>query len=262
MSRRFACLAATVATFLVLTASALGAGQMTVTDMRPAQSTNLTPGQAVAFRVVAPSCVNQPMYAVVSNSSSLDPDGTLAKIGQQDSIAMEAQPDGTYTATNMGAWTNTPGTYYWQAQTTGICEDQLEKQTWVTPVVGIVVLTPTTASGTTEVAEVQDNGEILTVAQARAAVRDGVLKLTRKLPRGLKRTCTRRGSGSILAVLCSSSWNDKKKYAYNGMWRMALNDDGTIAARFDGRRATLKCLRKAPQRSRCFKKWRRTVVIG
>lgn len=262
MSRPLACLVVAVCALLLTSATAFGAGQMTVTDMQPAQSTNLQPGKAVSFRITAPSCVNQPMYVEVSNSSSLDPDGTLGNVGQQDYVSMEAQPDGTYTASTSGSWTNTPGTYYWQAQTTGICEDQLDKQTWVTPVVGIVVLTPTTASGTTEVAEAQDNGEILTVAQARAAVRDGVLKLTRKLPRGLKRTCTRRGSGSILAVLCTASWNDKKKYAYNGLWRMALNDDGTIAARFDGRRATLKCLRTASQRSRCFKKWRRTIVIS
>lgn len=260
MSRRFACLSVVVAALLVPASSAMAAGQLYVSDMQPAQSTNLTPGKAVTFRV-ASDCVNQPMYVEVSNSGSLDPDGTLSNVGQQDYVSMEAQPDGTYSATTSGAWTNTPGTYYWQAQLTGICGG-LEKQEWVTPVVGIVVTTPTTASGTTEVAESQDNGEILTVAQARAAIHDGVLKMTRKLPRGLKRTCTRRGSGSILAVLCTSSWNDKKKYAYNGTWRMALNDDGTIEARFDGRRATLKCLRKSKQRSRCFKKYRRTIVIG
>jgi hypothetical protein len=249
------------AALLLVAPTALGAGQLTVTDMQPAQSTNLQPGTAVTFRVTS-ACVNQAMFVEVSTSSTLDADGTLADVGQQDRVSMEAQPDGTYTATVRGsAWLSTPGTYYWQGSIAGVCEG-LEKQTWVTPVVGIVVLKPASGGGEDVTAEVQDNGEILTIEQARASIRDGVLKMTRRLPRGLKRTCTRRGSGSILAVICTASWIDSKKYRYNGSWRMALNDDGTIEARFDGRRATAKCLKTAKQKKRCYKRYRRSVTIS
>jgi hypothetical protein len=37
-----------------------------------------------------------------------------------------------------------------------------------------------------------------------------------------------------LAVVCTASWNDRKRYGYNGSWRMALNDDGTVEAIFAG----------------------------
>ena len=57
-----------------------------------------------------------------------------------------------------------------------------------------------------------------------------MLKAKRKSARGLKRTCSRRSSGSILVVACTVSWSDNKKYSYNGRMRLALNDDGTLPA--------------------------------
>ena len=112
----------------------------------------------------------------------------------------------------------------------------------------------------------QDNGELLTIIQARETIAPAVLKAKKKAARGLKRTCTRRGSGSILAVVCTASWNDRSKYSYNGSWRMALNDDGTVEATFNGRRALLSCIkRKRTQRSSvksCFKKHKFAVTVS
>ncbi len=76
--------------------------------------------------------------------------------------------------------------------------------------------------------------------------------------------CTRRGGGSILTVFCTASWTDGKRHRYDGSFRMALNEDGTIAARFDGRRATLGCLgrRRGKQAKRCHRGYRFSVSVG
>jgi hypothetical protein len=243
-----------------------GAGALEVTQLQPGQSTNLAPGRAVTFRVTS-SCVNQPMFVEVANTQTRDEDGTLADAGRQDYLSMEAAPDGTYTATapSGSGWLNTPGTYFWQAQVNGLCgpSDAPIKQVWVSDVVGIVVTKPASGGGEDVTAEADEDGAIITIAEARRAARDGVLKLTRKLPRGLTRRCKRNVGGSLLAVLCTASWYDSSKYRYNGSWRMALNDDGTITARFDGRRAKLACLRTAKQKKRCYRRFGpRTVTLG
>ncbi len=46
--------------------------------------------------------------------------------------------------------------------------------------------------------------------------------------------------------------------------RQVLNDDGTISARFDGRRAKLSCLKKTARKideKRCYKKYRFSAEI-
>ena len=92
-----------------------------------------------------------------------------------------------------------------------------------------------------------------------------MLKAKRTSARGLKRTCTRRSSGSILAVVCSASWTDNKKYRYNGLWRMALNDVGTISATFNGRRALTSCVKKRQAKRTsvkgCYKKHTFTATV-
>ena len=103
-------------------------------------------------------------------------------------------------------------------------------------------------------AEAFEDSALLTIAQAKAEVPNVILKRTKKVARGLKRKCSRRGAGSLLIVACTVSWNDNKKYAYNGSMRLALNDDGTLAVRFDGRRALRSCLKKGGGK-RCYKKW-------
>ena len=102
---------------------------------------------------------------------------------------------------------------------------------------------------------VLEDSEILSVAQAKAEVPNVILKRTKKVARGLKRKCARRGEGSVLIVYCTISWNDNKKYNYNGSMRLARNDDGTLSVRFDGRRAQRTCLKKGGGK-RCYKKWK------
>ena len=104
-------------------------------------------------------------------------------------------------------------------------------------------------------AESFEDSEILSVAQAKAEVPNVILKRTKKVARGLKRKCARRGEGSVLIVYCTISWNDNKKYNYNGSMRLARNDDGTLSVRFDGRRAQRACIKKGGGK-RCYKKWK------
>ena len=157
------------------------------------------------------------------------------------------------------------GEYYWQVRASNAQCSADSARAWALPPVGIQVLGSTAAGGTVDVTE-QDNGELLTIEQARASISPAVLKAKKKRPRGLKRTCTRRGSGSILAVVCTSSWNDRTKYTYNGTWRMALNDDGTVEATFNGRRALLACVKKQRRTKqsvkRCFKKHQFTATVS
>ncbi len=115
---------------------------------------------------------------------------------------------------------------------------------WASLPVFIQVIGQTTTSGTTDVDPAGERRAAHDRAGARRHRAGRAEGQERKSARGLKRTCTRRSSGSILAVVCSASWTDKKKYRYNGLWRMALNDDGTISATFNGRRALTSCVKK------------------
>ena len=254
---------AAVAFVVPTTAQAAGNLNAFITTATPAQNARIALGTKPSFQVIS-TCKGMGLQAYVSKTSTLDGEGAFLGGDVQDQFPMPEVTFGAgiYDGTPQGTWLQQAGEYYWQVRATAQCEGD-QTVPWASQPIFIQVI-GTNSDTTVDVTE-QDNGELLTIAQARAAISPAVLKAKRVLPRGLKRTCTRRGSGSILAVVCTSSWNDKKKYSYNGSWRMALNDDGTVEATFDGRRALLTCVKKnrAKKQSvkKCFKKHRFTATV-
>ncbi len=251
---------------LILPAFASAAGEFPVTQMAPAQSTNLAPGSTPLFRVTSP-CAGQLVSVTVANQDIRDGEGRLAASVQVDGFQLSetGQATGVYEATARAAWLQAPGTYFWQASSVANCSDSSGPTApLVSPVVAIIVSAPTSASGDVSPTTVDDNSEILTLAQAKSALPSVITKGTRRTGRRISGRCTRRGSGSILVVFCTTRWTDGKRYTYNGSVRQALNDDGTISARFDGRRAKLSCLKKTARKvdeKRCYRKYRFTAEI-
>ena len=251
---------------LVLPASAPAASgnlDAFISKATPAQNASIGFADTPTFQIIS-SCKGMGLQAYVSRSSTVDGDGAFLGGDVQDTFPMPETSfgSGIYEGKPLGTWLQQAGPYFWQLRTIAQCTSD-GTVPWASLPVAIQVLAQS-SGGTTDVVQ-QDNGELLTIDQARVAISPAVLKAKRTLPRGLKRTCTRRSSGSILAVVCSASWNDRKKYTYNGLFRMALNDDGTIEATFNGRRALLSCVKKnrAKRQSvkRCFKKHAFTATV-
>ena len=235
-----------------------------ITGLTPAQNAVINIGGSPTFPVVS-SCEGMGPQAYVIRGDTVDGDRQFLAGDVQDQFPMPETSfsSGTYEGTPQGTWLQQAGQYYWQVRTVAQCEGEASIK-WASQPVFIQVIGQTTTSGTTDVTQ-QENGDLLTIAQARAAIAPAVLKAKRKSARGLKRTCTRRSSGSILAVVCSASWTDNKKYRYNGLWRMALNDDGTISATFNGRRALTSCVKKRQAKRTsvkgCYKKHTFTATV-
>ena len=266
---RSALLAAVLAA-LALPASASASASFTgALDMSPAQSTNISPTTtSLGFHVGIPSCLGQLMQVVVANQSTTGADGLLLPGAQVDGFSLTETAPGVYEGTTAATWLQTPGSYYWQ----GIAPnakcgggDGGPALVYATPVVGVLVGAPTTSSGTDSTpVDVQDNSEILTLAQAKSSLPSVISKGTRRTGRRVSGRCTRRGSGSILVVFCTTHWTDGRKWTYNGTIRQALNDDGTISGRFDGRRASLACIKHSARKvdeQRCSKKYHFTAEV-
>jgi len=236
-----------------------------ITGLTPAQNAQINLGASPTFQVIS-SCKGMGLQAYISRTTSVDGDGAFLGGEVQDQFPMPETSfsSGTYEGQPQGTWLQQAGQYYWQVRAVAQCSETDGTIPWASQPVFIQVIGQTSAGGTTDVTQ-QENGELLTIAQARAAISPAVLKAKRKSARGLKRTCTRRSSGSILAVVCSASWTDNKTYRYNGLWRMALNDDGTIAATFNGRRAPLSCVKKRQAKGKsvkgCYKKHTFTATV-
>lgn len=261
-------LAVLAAMSLAVPTTASAAGDLTayITSVSPAQNAKLALGAKPAFQVIS-SCKGMGLTGYISRTSALDGDSAFLGSDLQDQFPMPEVTfgSGIYEGSPQGTWLQQAGEYYWQVRASNAQCSADPAGAWALPPVGIQVLGSTSAGGTTDVVD-QDNGELLTIEQARTSISPAVLKAKKRLPRGLKRTCTRRGSGSILAVVCTSSWNDRVKYSYNGTWRMALNDDGTVEATFNGRRALLSCVakkRRAKQSVKtCFKKHQFSATVS
>lgn len=266
ITRHGAALAAALVIVLAAPAAAPAAGNLNafITSMTPAQNARINVGAKPSFQVQS-SCKGMGLQAYISKSSTVDGEGAFLGGDLQDQFPMPEVTfgSGIYDGTPQGTWLQQPGEYYWQVRTVAQCEGEVTTA-WASQPVFIQVIGISGSDTTVDVTE-QDNGELLTISQARAAISPAVRKAKKSTPRGLKRTCTRRGSGSILAIVCTASWNDRKKYSYNGTWRMALNDDGTIEARFDGRRALLTCVKRKRAQKRsvrgCFKKHRFAATV-
>lgn len=237
-----------------------------ITSLSPTQNAAFTVGSAVPPFQIISTCKGMGLQGYISKSSTVDGDGSFLAGDVQDQFPMPesaAFGSGIYEGTPQGTWLQQPGQYFWQARAQAPCSGE-PPLAFASQPVFIQVLAGTSSSGTTDVTQ-QENGDLLTIAQARAAIGPAVLKAKRKSARGLKRTCTRRSSGSILAVVCSASWTDNKKYRYNGLWRMALNDDGSISATFNGRRALTSCIKKRQAKRTsvkgCYKKHSFTATV-
>ncbi|HEY5142079.1 MAG TPA: hypothetical protein VII98_01135 [Solirubrobacteraceae bacterium] len=268
---RLVVLAAVLATLVVPASASAAASFAGTPGMSPAQSTNISPTTtSLGFRVSIP-CLGQLMQVVVANQSTTGADGLLIPGAQVDAFTLTETTPGVYEGTTSATWLQTPGSYFWQGVAPNAkCDgtsggDGGPALVYATQVVGVVVGAPTTGSGTDSTpVDVQDNSEILTLAQAKSSLTSVIRKGTRRTGRRVFGRCTRRGSGSILVVFCTTRWTDGKQWTYNGTIRQALNDDGTISGRFDGRRASLACImqtaRKIDER-RCFKKFHFTAEV-
>ncbi|HVP02832.1 MAG TPA: hypothetical protein VMT10_09710 [Solirubrobacteraceae bacterium] len=267
---RVAVLTALVAASLLSPASALGAAQLTTSDMQPAQSTNLAPTTTSQnFSVVSP-CKGQLLQVIVATQQDLGSDGLLLASARVDTFSLTETTPGTYQGSTSATWLQTPGNYFWQAfAPNALCNpntpDGSPSGLYASGVVGIAVLSPSSPGDTTGTpVDVQDNSEILTINQAKTAVPSVIRKGTRRTGRRVTARCSRHGSGSLLVVFCTTRWTDGKTWTYNGSIRQALNDDGTISARFDGRRAKLSCIKKTARKideKRCYKKYHFTAEV-
>lgn len=258
-----------VLALLAVPATAFAAGALPVSAMAPAQSTNISPTTtSQTFRVTS-SCLGQQLAVIVATQSALDPDGILVAPAQVDNFALTETTPGIYEAATTATWLQTPGTYFWQAVAPNAkCDlgtpDGGPALRYASPTVGIVVSAVVTPSGDTTPISVDDDSEILTLNQAKATLGDVARKGTRRKAHQLSGRCTRRGSGSILVVFCTTRWSDLKTWTYNGTIRQALNDDGTITARFDGRRARLSCIKKTKRKvdeKACYHKYHFTAEV-
>jgi hypothetical protein len=232
--------------------SAPAAGTMPIdaAQTEPAQAVHLTAGQpSVAFKVIAPPCSTDEMSIEVASRDTYDANSSLADAAQEDYFALTQTSPGVFQGQTSAPWLKKPGLYFWQAYALancgGVFNSVLEyvsatRQLFVAPAPSAPAAIPAVA-------------QTLSVAQAKAEVPKVILKRTTKAARGLKRKCLPRSAGGLI-VDCAISWSDSRKYSYSGTMRVTRNDDGTLSARFDGRRARRTCLTKGGGRS-CYKKW-------
>lgn len=231
--------------------------------------TTFSPGVAASFLTsvsslsfkVPTSCPGMSAYIEVARDEQYDLDGTLYQGSTVDRFTADETSVGVYEATTSGSWLQTPGAYYWQISGVGAC-DGGNPTLWAGPAIGMTIKA-TTATDPVPGSEIPDQVEILTLAQARAAIPTIVKNVKKRIARGLKRNCTRGATGDLMVVFCTVSWNDKRQYQYNGSVRAALDDTGGIVTRFDGRRATLKCLkqRKGKDAKKCYKAHRFSYTL-
>ena len=237
---------------------ALAAGTIDIDPAatEPAQSLNIQAGPGpLRFKVVSPVCAGaSDIYVEVASQDLRDTDDTLADVVQKDRFGLSETSPGVYEGQTTSQWLQTPGTYFWLAYIYDDCGTAYPNP-FVSPVRALVVTVPPPPPAQDAPVESFEDSEILSVAHAKAEVPGVILKKTKKVARGLKRKCARRGEGSILIVYCTISWHDNRTYAYNGSMRLARNDDGTLSVRFDGRRAKRACLKKKGGK-RCYKKWK------
>ena len=248
---------------LTLAPGASATGTLEIgTAVTPANRTTLTAGTSTLAFSVPTTCPGLAAYVEVATDLQYDSDGSLAASTTVDRFSLEETAPGTYTGTASGVWLQTAAAYYWQLSGFGSCETAYNDM-WVGSAFGIIVKAATGTTPTPGV-EVPDEIEPLTLAQARAAVPLIIKKARRRIARKLTKSCNRDGAGDINTVTCKASWNDKVQYAYDGTFTLVLDDAGDIVSRFDGRRATLRCLKQARTKARkkkCYRKQRFNVTL-
>jgi hypothetical protein len=256
VARKAGLLAAALVVAVPAAAFAAGALPYDAAQTNPQQSQNYVAGPGPAsFTVVSPDCPGASLFVDVANQNVFGPDDRLIESARKEHfpLAESLSSPGTYIGQATAQWLSTPGTYYWHASGAAKCDAAFEIDR-VSPVRSIVINAAPTPPDAGAPPEVDEDSALLTINQAKGEIPGLILKRTKKVARGLKRKCSRRGEGSLLVVACTVSWHDNKKYNYNGSMRLALNDDGTLSVRFDGRRATKSCVKRKGGK-KCFKKW-------
>jgi hypothetical protein len=252
---RRAVTAAALLALVPVTALAAGTLPYDPSQTTPAQSQNFVAGPGpLPFHFVSHDCPGASLFIDVADSTQLAPDGRPLESSRKEHFALTETSPGVYDGQASGTWLSTPGTYYWTASGVAKCVGDPYEVDQVTPERSIVINVAPPPPGSDQPPDVPEDSALLTISQAKAEIPGLILKRTKKIARGLKRKCSRRGEGSLLVVACTVSWSDNKKYSYNGSMRLALNDDGTLTVRFDGRRATRACL-KGKGGKKCYKKW-------
>ena len=240
---------------VVAPSPALAAGAMPIdaSQTEPVQSASIVAGQAsLSFKVVAPACAATEMFVEVASKETYDSNSSLADSVQTDYFALAQTSPGVFQGQTSAQWLKTPAAYFWQAYTLADCGGVFNYALeYVSTTRALVVTAPPQPPAENLTPEAAD-AQILSVAQAKAEVPKAILKRTKRAARGLARKCALRGAGGLV-VYCTVSWNDNRKYSYNGTMRLARNDDATLSVRFDGRRAQRTCLRK--RGARCYRKW-------
>ena len=144
-----------------------------ITGLTPAQNAVINIGGSPTFQVVV-TCKGMGLQAYISRSETVDGDGAFLAGDVQDQFPMPETSfsSGTYEGTPQGTWLQQAGQYYWQVRTVAQCEGDASIP-WASQPVFIQVIGQTTTSGTTDVTQ-QENGDLLTIAQARAAIAPAV----------------------------------------------------------------------------------------
>ena len=255
IARKAGLLATTLLVLIPVAALAAGSFPYDAAQTNPQQSQNYVAGPGpLAFTVVSPDCPGASIFVDVANQNVFGPDDRLVESARKEHISLTESSPGVYAGQGTGQWLATPGTYYWHASGVAQCAGDAFGVDRVSPVRSIVITAAPPPPGSDAPPEVPEDSALLSIAQAKAEIPGLILKRTKKIARGLKRKCNRSGEGSLQVVSCTVSWHDNKKYNYNGSMRLALNDDGTLSMRFDGRRATKACI-KGKGGKKCFKKW-------
>jgi hypothetical protein len=199
----------------------------------------------------------------VSNTPDVGTDGeTLSDLHRVLFVSLwqSSTNVGTFTDVPVGgpyAWTNYPGTYYWQASAswtdtipddpnTPAYDPKYISHSALSPIRRITVQAPQPqpqpSAPTTPTAS--PNPLKMTSVDAQLYVRAFIRQRTHRQPEGLTYDCSRL---TISAFRCHPSWRDRR-FAYRGTaeFRHRTAGDGqTYAlARFDGRRARRSCIRR------------------
>jgi hypothetical protein len=233
---------------------AVGSMPIDAAQTAPAQSHSIVAGSAaLSFKVVAPGCATTEMFIEVASRETFDSNTSLADAVQTDYFALTQTSPGVFEGQTSAGWLKKPATYFWQAYTVANCGGVFDYTLEYISLTRELVVVPPPPPAQTVAPGAAEDSKTLSVAQARAEVPKVILKRTKKSARGLKRTCARRGSGNLI-VYCTVSWSDGKTYSYEGSMRLARNDNGTLSARFDGRRARRACLKRGGGK-RCYKRW-------
>ena len=262
----------------VIAALAMGAGEAAAAESLPFATMSPQDGAViqqtayggVQWRITGGPAAATSIQINVSSTPDVGTDGqTLSDLHRVGFVSIEQSSTDVgvfFQSIPVGgpyAWTNYPGTYYWQASAfwtetipddpnTPAYDPKYISHSAVGPIRRITVqapqpqpqpqpqppaLAPTTPATSPDPLK-------MTSVQAQLYVRAFIRQRTQRQPAGLIYGCSRL---TISAFRCHPSWRDRR-FAYRGTaeFRHRTAGDGQIyvRARFDGRRARRSCIRR------------------